>query len=203
MASLAYDIVISRPTRLEGLSEDAVGAVLRELDLRAASAIRDLGVDDIATARYVDMRYVGQGHEVTVAMPDSIADSRSILRAAFEARYRELFGRIIPGAPIEIVSWQVKLQQAGRSPSARAAASAVAASPAAVGRRRVFETKAGSFIEYAVYERSDFTPGAHVAGPALIVEDETTTVATSSFTVRVDARHHLILERATGQRGAP
>jgi hypothetical protein len=42
-----------------------------------------------------------------------------------------------------------------------------------------------------------------VPGPALVVEDETTTVATGAFTISLDARGHLILNRNDGERAAP
>jgi hypothetical protein len=41
-----------------------------------------------------------------------------------------------------------------------------------------------------------------VSGPALDVEDETTTLATGAFTISMDARSHLILERGAGERRA-
>lgn len=194
MAPLAYDIVVSRPAHLDALGDEAARAATRELDRRVAEAIRDLGVADPDVSRYVDMRYVGQGHELTVMMPGGGGDLKAALRAAFETRYRVLFGRIIPGAPIEIVSWQAKLSKILWSPPP-VPAEAAAAAPSRVGTRSVFEAMAGDFIDYAIYERRDFAPGARIDGPALIVEDETTTVATSSFAVRADAQRHLILER--------
>jgi N-methylhydantoinase A len=72
------------------------------------------------------------------------------------------------------------------------------------GRRGVFDAGAGAFVDYTIYERGDFRPGACVPGPALVVEDQTTTVATGAFTVSMDVRSHLILERnSIGERRAP
>jgi N-methylhydantoinase A len=202
MAPLAYDIVVSRPVHLHALTEDKIDELLRELGVQVAAAAKDLGVDDVTTTYHVDMRYVGQGHEVTVDMPKRVDDTRTALRQTFEASYRLLFGRIIPDAPIEIVSWQATLSKAIWRPLAPPEVM-VTAPPPARDRRQVFESKAGRFIEYAVYERRDFVPGARVAGPALIVEDETTTVATSSFAVSMDQRNHLLLDRIPDPRGRP
>jgi len=204
MAPRAYDIVISRPLRLDAFDEGVVRALLDDLAARVRAALRDLGELDAANlviTRQVDMRYVGQGHEIAVALEPQ-PPRAAALRASFEARYAELFGRIIPGAPIEAVSWQARLSCENWR-STPVAPVPPAAPPQPVGRRRVFDAGAGGFVDYAVYERRDFTPGARVPGPALVVEDETTTVATSGFVVGLDARRHLVLDRAAGADQRP
>ena len=200
MAPIAYDIVVSRPLRLDAFDQVLVQDALDEVARRIRSALDDLGEEGIAITRQVDMRYAGQGHEVTVRLA-AHQPTAAELRARFEARYAELFGRIIPGAPIEVVSWQARLARATWRPTP-AEAVAPAAAPMPVGLRGVFDARAGGFIDYAVYERCDFAPGARVPGPALVVEDETTTVATGAFTVSLDARGHLILDRNGSKRTA-
>jgi N-methylhydantoinase A len=201
MAPLAYDIVVSRLLRLDAFDEAVARGAVDELARRIRSALHDLGNSgnaDVVITRQVDMRYVGQGHEVTVPLNAELPGATE-LRACFEARYAALFGRIIPGATVEVVSWQARLAKETWWPTP-AATAVPNAGPIPVGRRDVFDAHAGSFIDYAVYERSDFTPGARVLGPALVVEDETTTVATSSFTICMDARGHLILDRNCSER---
>jgi N-methylhydantoinase A len=43
-------------------------------------------------------------------------------------------------------------------------------------------------------------PGARIAGPALIVEDETTTVVAPNFEVTVNAVGYLVLEHTQGRQ---
>src|SRR5262249_49338653 len=97
-------------------------------------------------------------------------------------------------APLEVVSWQARLSRETWRP-ARPPFAKPAAAPRPVARRAVFDAGARDFVDYAVYERSDFMPGACVPGPALVVEDETTTVLTGGFTTSLDPRRHLILDR--------
>jgi N-methylhydantoinase A len=204
MAPLAYDIVISRPLRLDAFDATAVRRVLDDLAKRIRAARRDLGnptEPDVAVTRQVDMRYAGQGHEVVVPL-DCDQPTAVRLRDAFEERYGALFGRIIPGAPVEVISWQARLSRETWHPVA-ATPVQCAAPPKPRGRRGVFDAGAGAFVDYTIYERGDFRPGASVPGPALVVEDETTTVATGAFTVSMDARSHLILERSGEERRAP
>jgi len=133
---------------------------------------------------------------------DDKQPSATQLRGAFEGCYASLFGRIIPEAPIEIVSWHAHLSRETWRPTAITAAQRAAA-PKPLGHREVFDAGVGAFIDYAVYERGQFSPGALVSGPALVVEDETTTVATYAFTVTMDARTNLILERKMDESRAP
>src|SRR6202030_3278922 len=111
----------------------------------------------VITTYHLDMRYVGQGHEVTVDMPERVDNTRAALRQKFETGYRLLFGRIIPDAPIEIVSWQATLSKAICRPLPSSDVMATAAPPSR-DWRLVFESKVGRFIEYAIYERGDFIP---------------------------------------------
>ena len=204
MAPLAYDIVISRPLRLDAFDALTVCGVLDDLAKRIRAARHDLGdlaEADVTVTWQVDMRYAGQGHEVVVPL-DCDQPTAAKLRDAFERRYAALFGRVIPGAPIEVVSWQARLSRETWNPVAPNSVECAAA-PKPRGQRDVFDAGAGSFIDYAIYERSDFRPGSCVSGPALVVEDETTTLATSAFTISMDARWHLILERSAGERRAP
>src|SRR5262249_25436131 len=71
MAPLAFDIVISRPLRLDAFDSAVVRDVLDELADRIRAAqrdLRDVAEADIMVTRQVDMRYVGQGHEVVVPL---------------------------------------------------------------------------------------------------------------------------------------
>jgi N-methylhydantoinase A len=204
MAPLAFDIVISRPLRLDAFDAAVVRGIQDDLAGRIRDAQRELGdlaEAEITVTRRMDMRYVGQGHEVVVPLGHE-APSAGQLQQAFEACYAALFGRIIPGAPIEVISWQARLSRQTWQPTAVPPAQRTAA-PNPIGRRQVFDAGAGAFIDYAVYERGDFHPGARVPGPALVIEDETTTVATRAFTVTMDARSHLILERNVPERRVP
>jgi N-methylhydantoinase A len=204
MAPLAYDIVISRPLRLDAFDAAIVRGILDDLADRIHAARRELGdlpQAGITVTRQMDMRYVGQGHEVVVPL-DHAEPSAAQLQRAFEARYAALFGRVIPDGPVEVISWQARLSRETWRPTPAPPARPTPA-PKPLGHRAVFDTGAGAFIDYAVYERGDFNPGARVLGPALVIEDETTTVATRAFSVTMDARSHLILQRNGDERRAP
>ena len=67
--------------------------------------------------------------------------------------------------------------------------------PQPSGRRSLFDPGTGETIEVKVYRRGDLRPGAQIAGPALIVEDETSTVVSPAFDASVDGYRYIELTR--------
>src|SRR5439155_13486083 len=64
---------------------------------------------ELIEQRSAFMRYRGQGHEIAVTLPvrEFITQDRSTITELFEAAYRRLYSRAIPGVEIEILSWVV------------------------------------------------------------------------------------------------
>ena len=112
---------------------------------------------------------------------------RRQLLAAFEEAYRGLYSRVIPGVEIEVLSWVLLLS--GPAPDdARSAGEATEAPaepppsyPEPARRRAVFDPDGAGFVEVAIHERAALSPGAVIPGPAVIVEDETSTVVSRAF----------------------
>ncbi len=142
------------------------------------------------------MRYVGQGHEIDVAVPGGAltASDGAALLAAYEARYAKLYGRAIPNMDVEILTWAVTVS-APAGPVARAAEPPRAPAPAPVGRRRVFEPSREAVLELPVYARDQLVPGVRLAGPCLVTEAQTTTIVSPAFDLHVDGLANLVLER--------
>jgi N-methylhydantoinase A len=141
------------------------------------------------------MRYVGQGHEITVPLParDLTPDDSDILRAAFEDTYRALYGQTVPGQKPEILTWTLTIASPA-VPSQVAATEASTTPGEPIGSRRLFDSNAQAFVEADVWRRESLG-NALVQGPALIVEDQTTTVVPDGFTAQVGRGGALILTR--------
>jgi N-methylhydantoinase A len=198
MAPVAYEIVRSRHVRLDaGFDGAALDALRREMRAEAEAVIRRGAPDaPLAETWTADMRYRGQGHEVTVAIPagESLAGGRDELVRLFERQYAALFGRTIPGLEVEVLSFALRLAAVEPavppcppSPPDRAAK--------AQGSGRVADPSTGDLVNVTIYGRANLAPGDVVAGPALIVEDETTTLVTSDFTARINGLGYIVLTR--------
>jgi N-methylhydantoinase A len=197
-APVAYEVARSLYQRLDELDPDAVNAHIDAMRQEAYEIVhQSAGKQALVETRTAYMRYIGQGHEIAVPLPvrDLTSDDRRALLQAFEGEYRRQFGRIIPGLEAEVLSWALGVSTEVAPPAALARAPARKA-PAPSAKRSVFDPAAGDFIQAAVYQRDALAPGMHLEGPALVVEDETTTVVPPAFTLSVNALGYLILQRS-------
>ena len=142
------------------------------------------------------MRYVGQGHEIRVPLPDGPLDAAQMpaLVARFEAVYRELYERLGPPVPLEILSWRVV--SSGPRPGLRlrvAAAEAGGADSARKGERPAYFPEAGGFVATPIYDRYRLAPGAAFEGPAIVEERESTAIVGPGAKCRVDEQHNLVV----------
>jgi N-methylhydantoinase A len=196
-APVAYEIVRSQVQRLGSFQPAAVNRLLQEMRAEAEAIVR-LGAGDVPLAehRSAFMRYRGQGHEIAVPVPARSyrAEDAEELLTAFEAAYRALYSRVISGVEVEILSW-VTVVSAAAADFAEAARGETPHVPAPKSRRRVFDPATGEAIEVPIYWRSDLSPGARIAGPAIIAEDETSTVVSRLFDARIDGLGYIHLRR--------
>lgn len=194
MAPLSYDIVVGRSMRLEALTCETLLRVTDELRTRADCVQEVLGAVDIEHAFEADMRYVGQGHEIQVGFAGSSHGVQNF-RNLFEERYAALFGRSIPDAAIEVIAWRLRLTRKIGDTVLTKPIVATASKVYAPAQRRVFDPERKDFAEWPVFKRRALRTGGVLAGPALIIEEQTTTVVTSSFAASIDEWHNINLQR--------
>jgi N-methylhydantoinase A len=196
-APVAYEVVRGRLLRLSSFDSHAANRLLAEMRAEAEAIVRRGAPDaPLAERRSAFMRYRGQGHEISVELPvrDFTAADRSSIAASFEEAYRRLYSRPIPGVEIEILSWVVAISAPPQGELATVAAMRPS-EPKPRGRRPVFDPQAGAFADVPIYWRSDLVPGAKVYGPAVIAEDDTSTVVSALFEAHVDKFGYIALNR--------
>ena len=197
-APIAYEIVRSGLQRLDTFDAAAANALLAAMRAEAEPIVRrGAGAAALTETRSAFMRYRGQGHEIAVPLPTRTynAADAATLRAAFEEAYRRLYSRIIPGVEVEILSWVLLLSAPPAAEPAAVPPSPTPHIPEPDRHRPVFDPELGEFVTVAIYDRRDLKPGAQIAGPAVIVEDETSTVVTRLFDATVDAFGYIELTR--------
>ena len=121
-APVAYEIVRGRLTRLGSFDAAAANRLCAEMHAEAEAIVRRGAPGaELTEQRSAFMRYRGQGHEIAVPLPvrDFTAEDRSTIAELFEAAYRRLYSRAIPGVEIEILSWVVFGERAGGRPARR------------------------------------------------------------------------------------
>jgi N-methylhydantoinase A len=197
-APVAYETVRGRLMRLGSFEAASVNRLFAEMRAEAEAIVRrGAPAAKLVEQRSAFMRYRGQGHEIAVELPvrDLTAADRSTIRELFEAVYRRLYSRPIPGVEIEILSWVVAVSapsegQLGAPTRERAS------KPKPASRRPIFDPHTGEFEEVDIYRRPDLAPGARISGPAVIAEDETSTVVSPLFDARIDRFGYIELTRS-------
>ena len=182
-APFSYEATRGLFQRLDSFDAGVVNAALVELE-EEATAFVSAGAGDAETTTRLTafMRYSGQGWEIPVVLPyRTFADAdRSEILAAFESAYRTLFGRVIEGLGIEITNWSLVVASVlPETPTVQRHASGTPVTPSRT--RQFFDAALRKTVESREVERSAMTPGQSVDGPAVIVENETTTIVTSAF----------------------
>jgi N-methylhydantoinase A len=197
-APVSYEIVRSRPTRIdESLDAAAISSMLDDMARDARHIVAAAAGGQALTERRIAfMRYVGQGHEIAVQLPDNRLNSDSVpeMRARYEAEYSRQFLRIIPHADIEVLSWAVQ----ATTPRIALASVATphATRPAASSLQRpIYRASSDTYEPVPVYLRDELQAGDTMRGPCLIVEDETTTFVPDNFRAHIDGLRSIVLDR--------
>lgn len=187
----AFDVVRSHKTPLRGADFAALEELFRGLEDSAATALRSSGVANAVNfERAVDMRFIGQGSETTLALApvDFSTLGAEEVRERFDAVYAKLYGRTYPECDVEFVSFRVRASLPVKLlelPKLKPVSAASAVS-ALKGRRQAYCPLAGAMIAHMVYDRYRLAPGMQLSGPAIIEERESTIVVGAKGRARVD-----------------
>jgi 5-oxoprolinase (ATP-hydrolysing) len=189
---------------VRALRQQAVEAVLCDAALaaadagfaRLADAARDevarqgIAADRIECRRTLHVKY--EGTDTTLELPlVPIAD----MVADFERRYRQQYGFLMPGKPLVIEA--IAVEAIGRDESAADQKPAFAPRAGPLAARKVNRVYSeGAFHDAQVYWREDLRPGDGIAGPAIIREQNATTVIEPGWRAVLTDRDNLVLERA-------
>jgi N-methylhydantoinase A len=198
MSDVKHDYIRSRMTNVAATSEDAVNAVFAKLekDARADLAAEEFSAGQIAIEYALDMRYAGQGYEMTLPCEAPLQkDDLAKLRRAFDEEHKKTFGHTAPDEPVEIVSW--RLRGVGKVPPVELPkfkpTGAKLEGALRETRPAIF---AGKSVPTPVYQRERLDVGATFSGPAIVDQLDATTVVPPGFTARVDDYRNLIIGAA-------
>jgi N-methylhydantoinase A len=184
VAPARVDRVATVGTRLDRDDPARLEASFRALEDEARAVLADTGLTlETATfRRLADGRFLGQGFDLVVALPDGPYDgpdpaaARRALTAAFEAAYREKFSLTPPEVPVEFINIRV----AARAPVAGSEVAlrgrAAGGGDPVKGRRPAYFPEADGFVETTVYDRARLAIGARLDGPAVVEEEGSTLV---------------------------
>ncbi|CAM4128912.1 Hydantoin utilization protein A [Bordetella tumbae] len=194
MADMRHDGVQTLNVTLDGLNIDELVARIDALAEACQARLDSAGVafEGVRESIELDMLYAGQSHTVTVEVSREALD-RAAIGAAFEAAYRRAYGRSLPGIAIRVLN--LRYARIGQRPKFDLALLAPTATdmPASLGTQRVYHS--GQWWDAVRYERLALPIGAHVDGPAILEQPDTTIWLEPGFRGQVDALGNLLIAR--------
>ncbi|MFQ5922971.1 MAG: hydantoinase/oxoprolinase family protein [Anaerolineales bacterium] len=200
VAPLAFDFVRSAYSRLDSLDWDFANGLLDEMSRDGREILEGSGLaaSEISYQRSADMRYMGQGHEVSVPVPDGVLNRGHIgqVTAAFEQVYQALYGRKGPDVPLEVINWRVVASGPRPDMEFRLPVAASSGKKALKGSRLAYSPEHGRYVKTPVYDRYNLEPGAAFSGPAIVEERESTLIVNARGHAKVDECLNVIVEFA-------
>jgi N-methylhydantoinase A len=191
-APVGYEVVRSLYQRFSTFDVDGVNALLAEMRAEAAKVVAagSFGAPSRET-RIAYMRYVGQGHEIPVPMPTHrlLAEDVTALRAAYDTEYSRFYDRPVPGSDVEIMSFAVIVATIPEDVPATEMPDDPAMPDLPARTQDVRDTASGLVAHWEVHERTSLGQGRRVTGPAIITEDETSTLVSPGWTATLNAQN--------------
>ncbi|MFT3987585.1 hydantoinase/oxoprolinase family protein [Aestuariivirga sp.] len=198
-APVAYEITKSAVVSLETFDAARVNTLLEGMTRDARAVVEPaLGGAKPLIHIIADCRYVGQGHEIRVAVPLRTLTNRDgvKVKAEFERLYEQVYGLRIPNQEAEAITWSVTVSSRPvKAHPARKLAAKLA--PKSRSRRTIYDPALGKQVSAPVYWRFDMTPGSRIKGPAIIAEDETSTIVGANFSASINSLGYIVLERVS------
>ncbi len=196
-APFGYESVRSARIRLSNFNSELATQVINDLKAEVRQFINSEDADHQTSFELkIYMRYVGQGWEVPVSFnadAQSLSNT-SLLKNAFEETYTKYFARPIEGLDIETVSWALKASS--KLPPVQTVQITTGSTHEPQSPlRAIFDADLGQEVQARIIERATLPVGMTVKGPAIITENETSTLVTSSFCVTAQSDGCLLVTR--------
>jgi N-methylhydantoinase A len=207
VSDLRHEYSATMIQRIDGADPAALEAAFRELETEGRNALAREGSvpTDVSLLRQMDMRYVGQGYELTIAAPPTMLepDARARLIERFHDEHGRAYGYSASSEPVELVNLRVTavgaiVKPRLGGPMVRARGRETAPTSA----RRVYFAELGGYIECPVYDRYRLVPEAVVDGPAIVEEFDSTTVIHKGYSGRTDRFGNLHLSARSAGAGS-
>ena len=193
VAPVTYDAVRSRRMLHKDLTPALLDDVIDEMKAECLSRLpRTVKHEDVAYELSVDMRYLGQGYDVAAPFSGDGPEAIAAMKQAFERAYLKLYGRVYAALPLEIMSF--RLSASAVRNVVQVAEKRAARGDGKVGTRRAFCPRRKAWMEFNVHRRAEVAADVEIAGPAIVEENESTTVVPSGARAHVDAHGSLIVK---------
>jgi N-methylhydantoinase A len=195
---VAADYVQTYLAKLDEVDWDRANGLLGEMEKLGIEQVTAGGVDprEVTVIRTADMRYVRQGREISVPIPNGklSRDSVETIKQSFQTVYKDLYSRYLADTPMEVVSWRVTVSGPRPTIQLKKLEGDFAGRSALKKKRQVYFPEYKGFVECPVYDRYRMGPGTTLTGPAIVEEKESTLVVGPGGRLHIDDYLNAIIE---------
>ena len=196
-ADVKSDYVKTLHRRLSGMRGRALAAECAELEARARHWLREEApaVRSSAVSYSADMRYVGQAFEIQVAIDPAWLGDASLerLRTAFHDQHDRLYAHADRAADVELIDLRATIVGATPKPEFRETGRGTGAAKPVTHRPIHYRKQR---YDAAVHHRRALLAGQHIEGPAIVEQEDTTTLIPAGFRGEVDRLGNLVIQES-------
>jgi N-methylhydantoinase A len=195
-ADLEGDLVAPVYARLDALPPASLAAACAALEAQAQAWLAEqtaaIAIGESRITLAADMRYDGQGYDVTVPLDRRwlLEGDSARLRAAFHDAHRASYGHANEAAEIWLKELRAHILGVTPKPRIRPLPSG----PGGAGSPRPIRLRGRTWTA-AVYDRAALADGQRLAGPAIVNQMDTTTLIPPGWQAMRVASGALVLER--------
>ena len=195
-APITYETTRSFYQRLSLINKKQVSAVLAKLEIEARKVVERVSSSGSVLCHFsAYMRFVGQRHEIKIRFPSSKLTSSSVqeIRDNFLEAYRSQYSQTMPNVDMEVVGWSVTAFL--KQPRIKVRSKKVKSKGVRPqNTRNALDFITGKNVEHNVYSRKKLAIGSKIIGPAIIEEDQTTTLIPKNFAAQINGYGYLVIE---------
>ena len=203
-SDLKHDYVRTMWGPLDALDLTELNRILNEMETEARDTLEAEGIppERIIIERGMDLRYLGQHHEVPTVVPDGdlTAEILPEIAGRFHAAHERLFLYSEPESSLESINVRVTaIGTIPKTPLAPWPAGGSDAGAAIKETRQAYFAEAGGWVDTPIYDGSKLRAGNRIAGPAIIEEVTTTIVICPHDQAEIDQLGNVVIDVGSSQ----
>ena len=189
-APTSFEMSQSLLMKLDDLKINTIKILLKKLENQCRKKIIDAGTNSkkVNVEIYADMRFRGQMHDISIKIQTKELSSKkifSIMKNEFEKEYIRLYTHLYKNASIEILNWRVVCK--GEAPELSIQTNQLKGQSKPLKKyRKIFFKEIGKYSDVPVFDRYKINKNYRIDGPAIIEEEESTTIVPPNVHMVID-----------------
>jgi N-methylhydantoinase A len=195
---IGRDYIRSYIRMLDAVDPREINKLYADMEKEALEELKVFKVSrrNLLIRRSVDIRYLGQYHEIEVDLPLGDITSTDVKKAAegFHAKHEKLYTFSLPWVPVELRNLRLIAKVAGNKIDVKKIADGTRDPSDALKRERIcyFDNV---YLETPIYDSEKLKAGNVIPGPAVIEVPTTTTVIPCGYQCKVDEYGNYVITR--------